>query len=76
MSHGVLGGTGSLLAMVSVPANDDPHGVIVFQPGTINVSEESNNATLTVMRRAGTFGTVRIFYKTVDSMLFNETLQG
>ncbi|XP_039258016.2 adhesion G-protein coupled receptor V1-like isoform X1 [Styela clava] len=76
VSHGELSSTGSLLAILTVPANDDPHGIVIFKPGAVNVDEGGINATLAVNRLAGLNGRIRVHYKTVDSTDGNSTLQG
>ena len=52
------------IAHVRIEANDAPHGVVEFAQASYNASE-GGTAILSVLRRFGTSGAVRVYYRYV-----------
>lgn len=60
---------GSLvISSVTISANDDPHGVIEFDRDSslVDTSENVGVLTLTLVRKAGTFGVISVMYEAVN----------
>ena len=53
-------------ANLTVLHSDDPHGVFAFEPATVRVIEQNASVWLSVVRRRGTTGTVRVNFTTSD----------
>ncbi|GAB0206124.1 adhesion G-protein coupled receptor V1 [Grus japonensis] len=54
-------------ATLTILANDDPYGVFIFSERNrpIKVEEETNNISLSIIRRGGLLGTVMVTYRTI-----------
>ena len=62
----LIGGQG--VAVVTVLANDDPHGVFLWSPATIDIQElegVNNIVTVHVLREFGDIGAVTLDYRYV-----------
>lgn len=67
-SRGARINSGRSEAVITVEANDDPHGVFTWSPSLVMVieSEDLNNIIqVTVVREFGTFGAVAVGYTTL-----------
>ena len=59
---------GRSVVYVTIPPHNDPYGVIVWSPSAVNVSQSDvaqSVAVLSIVRLAGTIGTVQIQYRYV-----------
>ncbi len=69
MNRGAVLNTARVTAMLIIPANDDPHGVISWK-NTLVISQEDGpkNTTLSVyiMRHYGLIGDIVVSYETVQ----------
>ncbi len=59
----LIGGRG--IAVVTVLANDDPHGVFLWSPAAIDTEELDNIFTVHILREFGDIGAVTLDYRYV-----------
>ncbi len=79
MSRGARLEAGRSEAVITVLANDEPHGVLTWgAPGMITVAElegSSNVVSLSVLREFGTVGAIVVGYSTdIDASAFSDNL--
>ncbi|XP_015763361.1 PREDICTED: G-protein coupled receptor 98-like [Acropora digitifera] len=58
-------------ANVTISASDDPYGVFVFTASQLTVVENNITVNLTILRKSGTRGVVRVNYRSVSQSMAN-----